>query len=256
MRLPVLLYHHVGPSLLDAWHASLSISPEMFRRQMRWLNRNGYTGLRVADLLAWRQQGIPLPAKPVLLTFDDGYADFPDHALPVLRRYGFGGVVFIITGWIAKANLWDGSPLMSASQIRECSAQGIEFGAHTRTHPDLTTLTGAELREEVAGSAEDLSAILGTRVTSFAYPCGFWNEEVRASVRESFDLAFTCEEGRNEIDTDPYRMHRTMVQRGDFLLDLACRVRLGWSPLTALRSRLRVRSRFRKVANWLGGRGA
>lgn len=256
MKLPVLLYHHVGPSVPEARYASLSISPELFERQMRWLDRNGYTGIRVADWLAWRQQGMPLPAKPVLLTFDDGYADFPDYALPVLRRYGFGGVVFIITRWIAGATSWDGTPLMSSSQIRECSAQGIEFGAHTRTHPDLTTLSGAEVREEVAGSAEDLSAILGTRVTCFAYPYGFWNEEVRASVRESFDLAFTCEEGRNEIDTDPYRMHRTMVQRGDLLLDLACRVHLGRSPLTALRSGLRVRSRFRKAANYLRGQSA
>jgi peptidoglycan/xylan/chitin deacetylase (PgdA/CDA1 family) len=221
---------------------------------MRWLDRSGYTGIRAADWLAWRGQGRSLPARPVLLTFDDGYADFPDFVLPVLQRHGFGAVVFIITGWIAGANSWDGAPLMSASQIRECSAQGIEFGAHTRTHPDLTTLSGAKLREEVAGSAEDLSAILGTRVTSFAYPYGFWNEEVLASVRESFDLAFTCEEGLNDIETDPYRLHRTMVQRGDLLLDLACRVRRGWSPLTVLRSRLRIRSRFRKAANYLRGR--
>jgi peptidoglycan/xylan/chitin deacetylase (PgdA/CDA1 family) len=253
MKLPVLLYHRVAPVAPDARCASLSISPELFERQMSWLERNGYKCIRAADWLAWVRQGKPLPPQPVLLTFDDGYADFQDYALPALQRHSFGAIVFIITRRLAGVNSWDGAPLMSSSQIRECSAQGIEFGAHTRTHPDLTTLSGVELREEVAGSGEDLSSILGTRVSSFAYPFGFWNEEVRASVRESFDLAFNCEEGRNQIDTDPYRMHRTMVQRGDLLLDLACRVRLGRSPLMALRSRLRVRSRFRKVANWMRG---
>jgi len=255
MRLPVLLYHHVGPSVPDARHASLSVSLKDFDRQMLWLKRNGYTGIRVMDLLASRQHGIPLAAKPVLLTFDDGYADFPDYALPVLQRYGFGAVVFIITRRMGAKNSWDGALLMSSGQIRECSARGIEFGAHTRTHPDLTTLSGAELREEIAGSAEDLSAVLGNRVASFAYPFGFWNEEARASVREAFDVAFTCEQGMNELDSDPYRIRRTMVQPGDFLLDLTCRVRLGWSPFASLRSRLRIRSRFRRAVSYLSSRG-
>ena len=252
MRLPVLLYHHVGPSSSDARYASLSISPEKFERQVRWLARNGYSGIRPSDWVSWRQ-GTPLPPKPVLLTFDDGYADFPDYALPVLRRSGFGAVVFIVTRWIAAPNSWDGALLMSAQQIQKCSAQGIEFGSHTRTHPDLTGLSGTQLREEIAGSREDLSAILGAPVTSFAYPYGFANDEVRASVRESFDLAFTCEEGFNELDTDPYVLRRTMVQPGDLLLDLACRVHLGWSPIQHIRARVRLRSRFRNAARYLRG---
>jgi peptidoglycan/xylan/chitin deacetylase (PgdA/CDA1 family) len=251
MRLPVLLYHHVGPSLLGARYAGLSVSQEKFERQMRWLARKGYAGIRPAEWLAWLLRATALPPKPVLLTFDDAYADFPDYALPVLRRHGFRAVVFVVTGWIGARNSWDGAPLMSAHQIRECSAQGIEFGSHTRTHPDLTSLSGTQLREEIAGSGEDLSAIVGTRVTSFAYPYGFWSEEVRANVRESFDLAFTCDEGLNQIDTDPLLLRRTMVQPGDLLLDLACRVHFGWSPVTALRSRLRLRSRWRNAVRHL-----
>lgn len=253
MRLPALLYHHVGPRVPDPAHAGLSVSATRFEQQVRWLARKGYMGIRPLDWLAWLLHGTALPPKPVLLTFDDGYADFPDHALPVLRRYGFRAVVFVVTGWIGARNSWDGAPLMSAHQIRQCSAQGIEFGAHSRTHPDLTSLSGTRLREEIAGSGEDVSAIIGTRVTSFAYPYGFWSEEVRARVRESFDLAFTCEEGLNQIDTDPLLLRRTMVQPGDLLLDLACRVHFGWSLVMALRSRLRLRSRLCNAARHLRG---
>jgi peptidoglycan/xylan/chitin deacetylase (PgdA/CDA1 family) len=228
----------------------LSISTEQFERQIRWLTRNGYIGIRLADWLVWCRGGGTLPPKAVLLTFDDGYADFPDHALPILQRWGFGAVVFVVTKKIAATNSWDAALLISASQIRECSKLGIEFGAHSRTHPNLTLLSDAQLREELRGSGEDLSAIIGTRVNSFAYPYGYSNEHVCALAREFYDLAFTCDEGVNECDTDPYRLRRTMVQPGDLLVDLACRVRWGWSPVTALRAQLRIGSRFRSATRY------
>jgi peptidoglycan/xylan/chitin deacetylase (PgdA/CDA1 family) len=243
MRVPALLYHHVGQPSSQAIGAGLSIPVEKFERQMRWLSRGGYVSIRPADWLAWRQEGRPLPCKPVLLTFDDGYADFPENVLPTLQRLGFRATIFAIAGREA----WQGMPLMSPAQIRACCAQGIEFGAHTRTHSDLTALTTAQVREEVVGSQEDLAAIVGKRVSSFAYPFGFFNEAVRDVVRQSCDLAFTCEEGLNDAGTDPFRLHRSMVQPGDLMTDFACRVRLGWSPITALRARLRIRSRIREL---------
>src|ERR1700686_2624284 len=111
MMVPALLYHHVGPHAADARYSSLSISAGQLDRQMRWLVQNGYTSIRPAEWLAWRREGRSLRPKPVLLPFDDGYADFPEHALPVLQRWGFGAVVFVITGRIGGANLWDGAPL-------------------------------------------------------------------------------------------------------------------------------------------------
>jgi peptidoglycan/xylan/chitin deacetylase (PgdA/CDA1 family) len=250
MTISALLYHHVGPRVPDPRYASLSISTEQFERQIRWLARNGYVGIQPADWLVWCGGRGTLPPKAVLLTFDDGYADFPDHALPILQRWGFGAVVFVITKKIAATNSWDGAVLMSASQIRECSKLGIEFGAHSRTHQNLTLLSDARLRDELRGSREDLSAIIGAQVTSFAYPYGYSNEQVRARVRESFDLAFTCDEGVNERGMDPYLLRRTMVQPGDLLVDLACRVRWGWSPVSALRARVRVRSRLRSAMRY------
>src|SRR6266545_4103110 len=120
MATPALLYHHVGPHIPNPRYAGLSIPTEQFERQIRWLARKGYIGIRPADWLAWRRGGRTLPPKAVLLTFDDGYADFPDHALPILQRWGFGAAVFVITKKIAVTNPWDGALLMSASQMRDC----------------------------------------------------------------------------------------------------------------------------------------
>jgi peptidoglycan/xylan/chitin deacetylase (PgdA/CDA1 family) len=253
MTVTALLYHHVGPQLRDSRYASLSISAEQFERQIGWLARNGYVSIRLADLLSWQKGNLNLPPRSVLLTFDDGYADFPDRALPVLQRWGFNAVVFIVTGKIAIANSWDGGLLMSASQIRECAKFAAEFGAHSRTHPNLTLLSDVQLREEIRGSREDLSAIIGSQVISFAYPYGRFNDHVREIVRESFDLAFTCDEGTNEPSSDPYRLCRTMVQPGDLLIDLASRVRWGWSPVTAVRARLQIGSRFRRAVSCFRG---
>lgn len=250
MKLPVLLYHRVGPFRPSAC-PSLSISSDQFAVQMRWLARHGYVGIRAADWLAWRRQGTPLPPKPVLLTFDDAYADIVQHALPVLRHYGFSAVVFVITKKIGGATDWDGAPLMTAEEIKDWHAQGIEFGGHSRTHPDLTTLTGPALEEEVIGCGKDLAQLLGVPATTFAYPYGWHNEIVRSCVRKAFNLAFSIEEGMNDSCTDRSLLRRTMIQPGDFLIDLTCRLRFGWSPMHRFRSHVRLRSRCAQVLRFL-----
>lgn len=259
VRLPVLLYHHVGPAR-PGISPELTVSPERFERQVRWLARRGYTAIRPSDWLAWRRRAIPLPPKPVLLTFDDGYEDLAEHALPVLYRHGFTAAVYIVTGLLGKTNQWDPAAgpaahcLMTAGQIREWDRQGIEFGAHSRTHADLTAATPSRLEEEISGSADDLAALLGKRPVSFAYPFGHCNPEVRESVARIFDLAFTAREGLNDAATDPHQLRRTMVQPGDMLFNFAWRVRLGWDPLTRLRGRVRLRSRIRNAARRLRGK--
>jgi peptidoglycan/xylan/chitin deacetylase (PgdA/CDA1 family) len=255
--LPALLYHHIGP-LREGTYPSLTITPEKFDLQMRWLELRGYVGVRISDYFSRHQSQKKLPKKPILLTFDDAYADLTKYALPTLKRLGFGGVVFVVTGQIGGTNTWDtarGSgvhDLMSASQIIEWAEAGIEFGAHSRTHVDLTTLDESRLCSEVQGSAADLSNLLGGTVQSFAYPYGAFNDSVQKCVRNSFDLAFTIEEGLNSSETDYHRLRRSMVTSNDTLLDFDCRVRLGCSPIQRFRSRLRLRSRARGLITWLG----
>jgi peptidoglycan/xylan/chitin deacetylase (PgdA/CDA1 family) len=262
MRLPVLLYHHVGP-LRPGTVPGLTVSPERFEHHVRWLARRGYTGICPSDWVRWRREGKGLPERPVLLTFDDGYADLVEYALPVLRRYGFGGAVYVVTGQMGGTNAWDkacGSGtqrLMSAAQIRYWASQGIEFGAHSRTHADLTTLSAKELAEEVIGSRDELADLLGSRVASFAYPYGSYNQAACDCVRGAFDVAFIADdqnEGLNHLLTDPHLLLRTMVQANDSLLDLECRARWGYNPILNLRARVRLRSRLKGAVRSVFGR--
>jgi peptidoglycan/xylan/chitin deacetylase (PgdA/CDA1 family) len=253
VRLPVLVYHHVGPRR-PGDTSSLTVLPERFERQVSWLARHGYQGICPADWLRWLREGKGLPEKPVLLTFDDGYADLAEYALPVLHRHNFGSVVYIVTGLVGGTNTWmerkgeETLRLLTADQIRYWAARGIEFGAHGRTHADLTTLASERLAEEVAGSRQDLEAIVGSRVLSFAYPYGFRNPVVDDDVRKSYDLAFLADdvETLNYLDTDPWHLRRIMVQPNDYWMDLLCRVKWGPSPFQTLRRVLRPRARLRR----------
>jgi peptidoglycan/xylan/chitin deacetylase (PgdA/CDA1 family)/GT2 family glycosyltransferase len=261
VRLPVLMYHHVGSARTGTF-SEWTVSPKQFESQMRWLARRGYTGICPADWIKWLHEGKGLPDKPVLLTFDDGYEDIVEHALPVLRRYAFGAAVFIVTERIGATNTWDEAQgsvtlrLMTAEQIRHWATQGIEFGAHSRTHADLTTLSANGLEDEIAGSRDDLAKILGTPVTSFAYPFGAFNQAVHERARGAFSLTFRADEqspGINYLCTDPHDIQRTTVHPSDSLADLECRVRWGHSPIHERRGRLRLRSRFKNAVGSILG---
>jgi peptidoglycan/xylan/chitin deacetylase (PgdA/CDA1 family)/GT2 family glycosyltransferase len=259
MRLPVLLYHHVGPSQA-ATLPSLTVSPSRFERQVRCLARRGFQGIRPADWLRWRREGKGIPEKPVLFTFDDGYADLAEYALPVLCRYGFGAAVFVVTGQLGGTNAWDKARssavhrLMTAEQIREWTERGIEFGAHGRTHADLVNLPPDRLKDEVAGSADDLEKILGARAVSFAYPYGSSSQAVVECVRENFNIAFGIdprEPGVNDLLTDPHLLRRTMVQPVDWTIDVVFRAHWGYSQLQGVRAKLRLRSRLKQAVRGL-----
>lgn len=249
-RLAVLLYHHIGFPTRETKNLSLTVTPKKFERQVRWLHWRGYTTITPAQWLAWRARGESLPEKPLLMTFDDAYADITEHALPVLERYGARSAVFVISGRMGGLNAWDALPVMSIEQIRYRAARGVEIGGHSRTHPDLTAVPDDVVAAEVTGSKEDLMEA-GLRPLSFAYPYGCFDDRVRKSVEGVFPLAFTCEEGLNDLRTDPLSLRRTMVQPGDTIFDIELRAALGRSPLFSIRSVLCVRSRFSKVMRHL-----
>lgn len=246
-----LLYHHVGPDR-PGIYPELSIAPDLFERQIAWLARHGYTGIRPAQWLDWLRTGAPLPRKPVLITFDDAYADIAEFALPTLRRYGFGASTFVVTSRIGSTNIWDEQqgyatlPLMTAAQIREWATQGIEFGAHSRTHPHLPQLDQAVLADEIVGSRDELTRLLGAPVTSFAYPFGEYNDDARSIVAANYGLGFSCLGGFNRATTDPHLLRRIYLKSGHSMLVFALIMRLGglqrvegWRIRLALRTRLK-----------------
>jgi peptidoglycan/xylan/chitin deacetylase (PgdA/CDA1 family) len=251
-ELPVLMYHHVGPPIAN-FHPSLSVSAEHFEAQIHFLARNGYVGIRASDWLSWIKRGKPLPEKSMLLTFDDAFEDLNDYVFPLLERHGFGAVVFVVTNCCGKTNSWD-APLgytlgkcLTVEQIQLWSKRGIEFGAHSRSHPDLRTLKQPELLEEIAGSRSDLEEIIGSPVISFAYPYGLYSGAVVECVEQHFDLAFTTDDGLNTVRSNRFLLHRNVVFDWDTSLDIKFLVRLGWNPIRYMRKRLGLRSRFLKL---------
>lgn len=241
-----LLYHHVGQAT-PGTYPDLTISPQEFERQIGWLSRRGYTGICPAQWFEWYKSGTRLPPKPVLITFDDAYADLAEYALPVLRQFGFGAAVFAVTARIGQTSDWDQSlgypalPLMSAQQIRYWAGQGIEFGSHSRTHPNLTKLSPEALLEEIVSSRDELAALLNQPPTSFAYPFGAYNSTVYGVARSSFSLAFTATNGFNCRQTDPHLLRRIVVKPNQPMLAFSLLVRLGdhWRSKLALRTRLK-----------------
>jgi GT2 family glycosyltransferase/peptidoglycan/xylan/chitin deacetylase (PgdA/CDA1 family) len=249
-RVPVLMYHHVGPPL-ENFDPDLTVSAQQFEAHIRFLARRGYFGIRPSDWLAWIQENKSLPAKPMLLTFDDAFEDLKDSVFPLLERYGFGGLVFVATNCVGKTNRWDkprGFTLRScltAEQIQYWSAKRIDFGAHSRNHPDLTKLAESEVRGELAGSRADLEEIVGAPVISFAYPFGHYDDAAASCAQAQFALSFTTDDGLNNLRTDRSRLHRNMVYAWDTPLDLEFLVRLGWNPLRSLN--LGIRNRLRRI---------
>ncbi len=252
-RLPVLLYHHVGPAHAGAY-PHLTVSPARFKSQMRWLRRRGYTAIRSCDWISWIRGEGRLPEKPVLITFDDAYMDIARYALPVLKRHGLTATVFVPTQCIGKANEWDKGtyallPLLDRGQILEWASEGIEFGSHSRTHPHLTTLSRERLDDEIRGSAQDFQHITGSCPNAFAYPYGSFNQHVCDCVSRTFDLSFTTQEGINCIADNPMMLQRLEILPGDNLASFATLVCCGFRPVSRLRRRIALRTRLRAAVH-------
>jgi peptidoglycan/xylan/chitin deacetylase (PgdA/CDA1 family) len=257
--LPILSYHNVGPPHPSV-HPLLTVPPDRFAKQVDWLARRGYSPIHTSDWHGWLAERRPLPKRPILITFDDGYADMAEHALPVLRSHGFKAVVYIVTRLTGRTNEWDTRigygelRLMTDRQIDEWGAQGIEFGAHTRDHVDLRGLSGNELEDQVFGSAADLKRLLGVAPPSFCYPYGHFNQEVRSCVAQAFQTSVTVEEAICSDNDDPFLMPRVWIRPDEELSKFAQRVKSGktWT----FRQRIAIRARVVRLAKLIRFSGA
>jgi peptidoglycan/xylan/chitin deacetylase (PgdA/CDA1 family) len=225
-RLPILLYHSVAPGG-PAGQARFRISPDLFEEQLLFLRDAGYYTPRLAD---WRRAVTarrPLPGKAVLLTFDDGYADFAEFAWPLLRKYGFQALVFLVADAIGKTSGWnaaeDALPLLGWEQIRALQAEGVELGSHSASHPALTGLTPVEIVREAARSRALLTEGLGRPVEAFAYPHGDLDPTVAHLVGAcGYLYGLTSLPGSAKSDDPLLALPRIEVAGGD---DFACFVR-------------------------------
>jgi peptidoglycan/xylan/chitin deacetylase (PgdA/CDA1 family) len=177
-RVPILMYHSISDNLFGKSHpySHINTSPEVFRRQMRCLQQQGYRSIGLNELLKGFEVGLDL-TKTVVITFDDGYQDFLTEAMPVLKQYGLMATVFLATGRIQQTSMrLEGVDYLTWSEVRELHQEGIEFGSHTVTHPDLRCLGPEQIEYELGYSKEVIEQHLGTTINSFAYPFPFPEE--------------------------------------------------------------------------------
>ncbi len=201
-RLAILAYHS-----LDSSGSVVSVAPGDFANQMACLSDNGFRAISLSEAVIERVRKGSWPERAVVLTFDDGFANFYDEALPVLIRYGFTATVFVISSHMGGRNDWGPCPkdlgivpMLSWQQAAEISSAGIEIGSHTQTHRDLRHCSAEEARQEITSSRADIEDRLGFRVQSFAYPYGGHNQISRELVAENFRASCTTELRRANED--------------------------------------------------------
>ena len=213
---PILMYHAFGAG---QERPSRYVMPQRrFVRQMALLKWLGYKVLTLEEFLGYTRQYRLPPPRSVVITIDDGYADSWTVAYPILRHYGFSATIFLVTDDMANVNRWATDkdlfrrPLLSWSDVHEMKRGGMEFGAHTRTHPVLTQIAPEVAQDEVEGARRDLEHRLNVPIRVFAYPYGEHNPTVRALVKKAGFLgACSAASGINTLSTPLYALHRTEI---------------------------------------------
>jgi peptidoglycan/xylan/chitin deacetylase (PgdA/CDA1 family) len=202
VSLPILMYHEIGDG-----PNSLYVSVDNFRAQMHFLRDSGFQAITMAQAQQWLARG-QVPAKTVVLTFDDGYVSVYNNAWPILQECGFPATVYVCSSFSGLYNYltWD--------QIQILHAGGVEIGSHTQTHPALTSVSSAQLSQEIVGSKQMLEQHLGAPVYSFCYPCGAFNQYTPPVVKAAgYTSAVTVVSGAVTTQNDPFQLPRIRVPR-------------------------------------------
>lgn len=226
---PVLCYHRVGTG-----GGKMSVSPANFAAQMEWLVRNQYHVIPLGRLSAYLEGREALPAKSVVITFDDGYESVHRHAFPVLRKYNLPATMFVYTDFIGAGDA------LTWAQMQEMASSGVmEIQAHSKSHRNLIERAAGEgdqryaqnLEAETRGPRELLEKRLSVKVQHYAFPYGDANEQVLETlVKQQYTLAVTVNPGGNAFFAQPLMLRRTMI--------------FGDHDLEAFKARLQTSRRF------------
>jgi peptidoglycan/xylan/chitin deacetylase (PgdA/CDA1 family) len=249
--LRILLYHRVAD---DA--DPLAVAPRRFREQMDHLAAEGFEVIDLSEAVRRLAAGGAGP-RTIGLTFDDGFADLRDEALPVLARHGFRATVFVTTGVTdgrVSFGWYERQPaVLSWDEIAELDrGETLRFEAHTVSHPNLLDVDDARAASEISDCKTELSEHLGRPVTLFAYPAGLYGERERRLARQAgYAAAVSCEPGVNGPETDRFALRRRQIDAGDGLLDFRAKIGGGHdSPPPLRRSYRRLRYGMKDGAPW------
>lgn len=218
LHVPILMYHYVrvNPIRWDRLGFSLSVTPADFARQLDLLRSTGFHSISLGQLMDAFEHGTALPAHPVVLTFDDGYSDFADVAVPELLAHGFTATDFVVSGFVGH------SGYMSAPQVISVHQLGMTIGAHTIHHANLAATAPWLAQIEISQSRHDLEQLIGAPVTDFAYPSGKFTSAVLGMVAGAgYRDAVTTIEGVAGAAGYRLLLPRVRVSGGERLADFA-----------------------------------
>ncbi len=216
-NVPILMYHSISEQASQRFK-QFTVHPRHFAEHMAYLKQQAYTPMTVTEFAQAVAARTNLPERPVVLTFDDGFADFYTNALPLLRHYNFPATLYVPTAYVNGTSYWlqheeeTSRPMLNWDQLLEISASGIECGAHSHSHAQLDTLPLALARQEIVQSKEVLEQHLGRTVTSFAYPFGYYSAAIRRHVQEAgYTSACAVRHGMSSDRSNPFALARLMV---------------------------------------------
>jgi len=244
---PILLYHSVSEVAPDAF-APYVVYPRQFAAHLDELTALGFTTLTVDQLLAARALGMPLPERSVVITFDDGFADFATYAWPELVARDLSATLYVTAGTLDGTSRWltplgaGGLPMLTQRQVVQLAGEGCKIGAHSMTHPHLDCLPRAAAAVEIAQSKTVLEQILGRPVDSFAYPHGYHDRTVRQLVVDAgFTSAAAVKNALSPTQDDVFALARVTVTADFDVARLTDTVIGRGIPVGQRRERLRTR---------------
>ncbi len=218
------MYHNIDDDPSDPW----SVSPGVFTAQMQWLSAYPHSVLSLEQAVI--NPGSSVHRKDVVLTFDDGYADFYEYALPRLEQYGFAATLFVVAGKVGSMSSWRKGelrkPLLDWAGLRDVVRRGISIGSHGLHHLDLTTLNSDELLAEVDVSRKVLEDKLGISVKAFSYPWGRCGaREIGAVEKAGYRCAVLAGgRGGNSKGTNRFELKRETMRRGETMAEFEARL--------------------------------
>jgi glycosyltransferase involved in cell wall biosynthesis/peptidoglycan/xylan/chitin deacetylase (PgdA/CDA1 family) len=234
-RLPLLMYHQVAPSGPE-YLSRYRVSPENFEQHLGHLRDEGFRTTSLEEWWRAMQSRKPIPGRAVLLTFDDGFLDFRTHAWPLLKRFGFSAIVFLVAERVGLSNDWDGArgegvPLLGWKDIHQLQDEGVAFGSHSATHPYLTALSAAQVVSEAARSRTILERELRRPVRAFAYPHGAEDQRIQHLIGAcGYVFGLSCRPGLSQFDDPLLALPRIEVTDSDGIEDFVCKLRDGSTP--------------------------